>query len=120
MATKKDIEDIKQVMDATTDELIKKMESTKFRKKVFKQSNLFSKKEVEQAVLDWDTLKEETKREWFDSVLFKTKDENGNEDLKAYEEILMIVGLLKNNKLNLGQTWRELKTYGETKKNKNA
>lgn len=116
-ATEKELQDIKLIMDVTKEELVKKMEKGKFRKKIFKNSKLFNKKEIEQAISDWDTLKYETKIDWFDSVLFKTKNEKGEETLKTYEEIWMIVNFLKTNKLNMGKTWRDLKQYGDIKKN---
>ena len=106
-------------MDVTKVELVKKMVKVKFRRKIFKQSQLFTKHQIEQCVQDWETLKEETKLDWFDSVLFKTKNEKGEEEMKSYQEILMIVTFLKTNKLNLGQTWRDIKNYGDIKIKKN-
>jgi len=119
MKTEPNLEEIKEIMDVTTVELVKKMETVKFRKKVFKNCGLFQKHEINQAIKDWDTLKQETKIDWFESVLFKTKDKDGKQNNKTYEEILMIVNLLKVNKINVRQTWRDIKNYGEIKKIKN-
>lgn len=109
-------DDIKVIMDTTTKTLIERMEKLKFRKKIFKASRLFNSKEIAQVMIDWDTLSYKSKVDWFETILFHTKDENGKENPQAYDEIMLISGLLTKNKANLAATWRDLKAYGDLKK----
>ncbi len=112
----KELNDVKLIMDVTTKRLVEKMEKIKFRENIFKQSQMFTKEELEQVVKDWGTLTTKTKIEWFETVLFKTKDEKGKTQTKTFDDILMIVNLLKTNKLNINKTFKEIKNYGDNKK----